>query len=195
MWPKQTVRVVDAESGKPIADAAVRLVRYQHPHRRTDEEKKLKTNDAGEVTVERATKSIRTFPLMMHGVPGFSFEACAEAEGHAAVSQPMRENDDLSLLVIKLPLGSKPCVSEPDQTPPSAGKLRVEGVERDGARWVVIVAMPGDQTLRKGDSLGKDAKIDEVLFHSPPNNVIRRARVAVSGDTPMLHYGDLVDGP
>lgn len=196
MWPQRTVRVVDAETGKPVAGAEVRLVRYQHPHRREDEVKKVKTNEKGEITLEKEEKSIRTFPLMMHGVPGFSFEACASAADHAGTVLYIPNNDDTAPLVLKLPLGSRPCGVELDPTPPPADKLRVEGVEKEkeGERFVVSIAMAPDRTLRRGDAVGTLA-IDEVLFQSPSGSTIRRARVAVRGDGTTLHYGDLVTAP
>jgi hypothetical protein len=194
MWPGRTLRVIDAETGKPVPGADVRLVRYQHPHRREDEVKKVKANEKGEITLAREEKSIRTFPLMMHGVPGFSFEACASATDHAGTVLYIPNNDDAAPLEIKLPLGSRPCGAELDPAPPPDGKLRIEGVEKDGERFVVSLAMAPDRTLRKGDALGA-LTIDEVLFQSPPGQALRRARVAVRGEGTALHYGDLVTAP
>lgn len=194
MWPARIVRVVDRETGQPISGANVRLVRNRHPHTTQDEVKTLKTSERGEVAVARETRSLRVFPLMMHGVPGFSFTACAEAPGHAAITLTMGQNDDLSPMVLELPLGSRPCAIDPDQAPPEAGKLRVEGVEKDGARWIVYLAMAPDRRVRKGDKVGS-ATIDEVLFQSEHSTLIRRARVAVTGDASSLSFGDLVAAP
>ncbi len=194
MWPARTVRVLDAETGKPIAGAAVRLVRYQHPHRREDEVKKLTTDDKGEISIVREEKSLRTFPLMMHGVPGFSFEVCASSADRAAMSVSLPNDDATTPIEVKLPLGSRPCGVELDQNPPPGAKLRIEGVEKNGERFVVQLAMGGDRSLRKGDALGQ-LTIDEVLFQSPAGNAIRRARVAVRGDGTTLKFGELVDAP
>ena len=194
MWPKKTIRVVDADTGKPVEGASIRLVRYQYPHHREDEVKKVTAGAMGEVTIERETKSLRTFPLMMHGVPGFSYEACAEAPGHAAAEIVLRDDDDATV-TLKLPLGSRPCRGrEPDNTPPPDHKLRVEGVEKDGARWIVSLAMEPGNKVKKGDTLGAFT-IDEVLFQSEGSPVIRRARVAVSGDASALRHGNLLAGP
>lgn len=191
MWPATTIRVVDAESGEPIAGARVRITRYEFPYRREDEVRKLETAK-GEVKIARETKSLRTFPLMMHGVPGFGWEACAEADGYAAAQMSMREDGD-GVLVVKLPLGSRPCVVEPNNTAPEAGKVRIEGVEKQGARWIVIVAMPPSRTLKKGDSLGS-MTVEEIMFQTEGTPVVRRARIAVSGEV-KAKYGDLIAAP
>jgi hypothetical protein len=194
MWPKRTIRVVDAETGKPVEGAKVRLVRYQHPHRREDEVKTLKTGESGEVSITYESKSIRTFPLMMHGVPGFSWDACAEADGHAGTSVYM--GDESAPLVIKLPVGSRPCDGKLDNTAPANDKLRIEGVEKDGARWILTFVMVPTRKVKKGDAIGA-VTIDEVMFQSEPHegSTIRRARVAVTGDASALRYGDLVAAP
>lgn len=194
MWPARTVRVLDAETGKPIAGAAVRLVRYQHPHSREDEVKKLTTDDKGEITLQREEKTLRTFPLMMHGVPGFSFEVCASSADRASMSVSLPNDDATTPIEVRLPLGSRPCGVELDQKPPPADKLRIEGVEKDGERFVVQVAMGGGRELRKGDAFGQ-LTIDEVLFQSPAGGPIRRARVAVRGDGTILKFGDHVEAP
>lgn len=192
MWPGRTIRVVDGETQKPIEGATIRLVRYEHPHRRDDEVKKLKTGANGELTIERETKSLRTFPLMMHGVPGFSYEACAETEGRAAVSAILRDGES-GLLTLALPVGSRPCRGDADNTPPVAGRLRVEGVEKEGARFLVSLAMEQGHKVKKGDALGL-LIIEEVVFLSE-GGTLSRARVAVSGDATTLRHGDLIAAP
>lgn len=195
MWPGRTIRVVD-EKGSPIAGAKVRLVRDRHPHGKNDEVRELTTDEKGEVKVERETKVLKVFPLMMHGVPGFSFRACAESKGTAGTTTKWPNPEESSDLVLKLLPGSKPCEEELDQTAPAAKTARIEAVEKqEDGRFIVQLALPPDGDP-KGLELSKPGaeplKVTDVVWQSPGGPPLLRARVHVSGDPLTYAHGDVV---
>lgn len=195
VWPERKMRVVDA-AGKPVAHARVSVVRVRHPHSQVEETRILHADENGELATRRESKTLKVFPLMMHGVPGFSFEACAEAKGFAATTVSWSNPDEPKLLELKLVEGSRPCEHELDQTPPPSNKLRIESIEKQNdGRFLVVVAMaPGTNITT--DSVGKDGaeplKIVEVAWQSPAGGPIRRARVYVTGDALAYEHGDLM---
>ena len=195
VWPKRTIRVVD-EKGMAVAGAKVRVVREMFPHRHDDEVRVLTADENGEVKTERETKVLKVFPLMMHGVPGFGFAACAEMKGYAGTSKSWSNPDEPSVLTLKLAPGSSPCGVEVDYKPPPAGSIRIESITReDDGNFLVYLAMPpGDDA--NGAELSKPGadplKVIKVDWQSEPGGAVRRAHVRVTGDPLQYVYGDVV---
>jgi hypothetical protein len=195
VWPTRTIKVVD-EKGTALADVKVRVVRIRYPHHHEDEVRTLTANKDGVVKTERETKTLKVFPLMMHGVPGFSFEACADAKGYAATSASWSNPDDPSVLTLKLTPGSRPCGVEIDYKPPPTGSVRIESIRReDDGKFLLVVALPPNDDPA-GAELSKPGadplKITKVDWQSPQGGAVRRAHVRVSGDPMQYAYGDIV---
>jgi len=193
-WPKRTIRVVD-ESGAATAGVKVHVARIRHPHSRTDESRVMTADEHGEVKLERETTVLKVFPLMMHGVPGFSFEACAETKGTARTLVHWSNPDEPTNLELKLLPGSLPCGVELDQTPPAARTARIEGITREDGKFVIAIALPKGDNANDAELLKPGAeplRVTTVLWQSDPTSLVRRARVHVSGDAMAYAYGDIV---
>jgi hypothetical protein len=194
-WPGRVVRVVDAKSNAPIPDAKIRMAREEFPHRREVEVRALTTDAKGEIRTEKVSTTITVYPLMMHGVPGFAFIACAEAPGYASSRAEFSDGDDESTLVLKLARGSRPCVVKMDKTALPDGAARIEGVEEDGSSWIVQLAVSSEHPARAGDRLSKDGatlEVVELLWQSNAPGPLRHARVRVRGEAKGYVFGDIV---
>jgi len=195
-WPKRTIHVVD-EKGAAFAAAKVRVVRLRYPHTREDEVRVLTADPNGDVKTERETTTMKVFPLMMHGVPGFGFKACAEAKGYAGTTESWSNPDEPTTLTLKLVPGSRPCDAEFDYRPPAPNTARIEYIVRqDDGRYLVQIAMTPDADA-KGAVLSKPGaeplKVVDVEWQNDAGGSARRARVHVSGDPMQYAYGDIVD--
>jgi hypothetical protein len=193
VWPEQSIRVVDAETGKAMGGVSVRFVRYLQPKGTEDESKTLTTDASGEVTLAPEMRLVRTYPLMPAGVPTFEFGVCAEAPGYAGARHAVVP-ELKGMITLKLSAGMRPCSAKTDYNAPPAGKLRIDGVAKDGSRWLLNVTSAKGRRFNKGDRIGA-ATVDEVQQVIDGRNVVLFARVAVTGDVSAIHYGDYVDAP
>lgn len=81
--PRARVSVVRSEDGRPIAGATVVLARWSDPHDQPQGRWTAATDAHGEARFSRREQSERVLPLMMHGVPFYRWNLCAEAPGRA----------------------------------------------------------------------------------------------------------------
>jgi hypothetical protein len=189
-WPGRAVRVVDAKGSIP--EAKVQVVRVEHPYSREVETRSFTADENGEVKLVEEKTVKKVMPLMMHGVPQYSFRACAEATGHASVTKEWWD-DGATTIELKLARGSRPCTPSKD---PLDEKLRLEGIEEKDGAWIVDLATTAEPKLEKESVLSdRDSKlvVREILFRSPPESKIRRLQVRTSGDGSAWKYGDLIE--
>lgn len=191
-WPGRTVRVKDGKGA--IAAAKLAIVRVEHPYSREVETRTFTTDEAGEVKLveEKTTKTV--MPLMMHGVPQYSFRACAEAAGHASATKEWWDAG-ASPIELTLARGSRPCEAPKDAPPPDE-KLRLEGIEEKDGSWIVDLATTSEPKLAKESVLSHGESkltVREVLFRSPKDSKFRRFQVRASGDGSSWKYGDLIE--
>lgn len=74
--------------GDPLAAARVHVARFEYyPHFRPETKIAVlgTTDSEGRVVFEQKTQTETSMPLMMHGVPSYGWQLCAEADGHDAV--------------------------------------------------------------------------------------------------------------
>ncbi len=198
MRPGGTIQVVDAK-GAPIASASVTLTRNKYPYGREDAQWHEKTDAKGEVSFTREENTQTVFPLMMHGVPGYGFVACAEAPGYAGKSGSwmLPEEGPQPPLVLKLAQGDRPCVPPKGElTAPPKGNARVLGVERtdpeQGAeQWKLELVLPKDEPVAIGVTLG-GMKLTKIEWQSAPINEWLRATVVARGPGEKVHFGELL---
>ncbi|MGZ3421217.1 MAG: hypothetical protein ACXWUG_17405 [Polyangiales bacterium] len=197
-WPARTLRVSDAKG--PIEGAKVHVTRERHPHSTEDESRDFTTDDKGEVKLVEEKTSLTVFPLMMHGVPGFSFTACAEAPGHAGVRVDWW--NDSKPLELVLPRGSRPCTHKGNPEVPSGGRLRLDGIEEKDGAWLVDLAVPRAVKLEPGSAISdRDAKLTIREIVSRTSNAaangeeapLQFTRVRAEGDGARWTSGDLID--
>lgn len=197
MRPGGTIQVVDAK-GAPIESASVTLTRNKYPYGREDAVWHVKTDAKGEVSFTREENTQTVYPLMMHGVPGYGFVACAEAPGYAGKngSWMLPEEGPQPPLVLKLAEGDRPCASKADLTPPPKGKARVLGVERlyleqGPEQWKLELVLPKDEPVAIGVTFG-GLKLTKIEWQSEPINEWRRATVVAHGPGEKVHFGELL---
>lgn len=83
VFQKVDVTVHDKEG--PVENARVTQARYiYHPHfvPETEIKSSVRTDASGKVTFQESTSKEWVMPLMMHGVPGFGWQLCVEADGY-----------------------------------------------------------------------------------------------------------------
>lgn len=80
--PKLDFEVRDAAG--PISGAKVRLLTSTDPHHRREALVDVVTDARGVASLEEKHERVWVFPLVMHGVPFYSWQWCVEAPGHAA---------------------------------------------------------------------------------------------------------------
>ena len=85
--PGGLVQVEDAD-GRPIAAATVTVQRWSAPHHQPEGEWQAVTDAAGNASFTATEEEETIMPLMMHGVPEYSWTVCAEAEGHGPTEAP-----------------------------------------------------------------------------------------------------------
>jgi len=193
MRPEGVVRVVDAK-GAPIASARVILLREKYPHRREDARWTVKTDAKGEVSFTREEERQTVFPLMMHGVPGYGFVACAESPGYASKQEAWRvpEEGASPPLVLNLAEGDRRCESKVDLSVPPKGRARVLGIERvDADVWKLDVVLPKDEPVAVGVPLGS-LTVTKVEWQSEAINAFRRATVQTRGPGEKVRFGELL---
>ena len=83
LTPSARVRVVRSEDGQPIAGATVVLARRSDPHDQAQGRWTATTGARGEARFARREESETVMPLMMHGVPFYRWNLCAQAPGRA----------------------------------------------------------------------------------------------------------------
>jgi hypothetical protein len=191
-WPGRTLRVSDGKGA--IEGAKVRVVRVEHPYSREVDTRTFESGPAGEVKLveEKTTKTV--FPLMMHGVPGYSFRACAEAPGHASASAEWWD-DGSKPVELKLPRGSRPCVFA-KAVPPEAGRMRLDAIDVRDGEWQVDLAIGPEQELAVDAQIADGSSkltVRKILFRSPPEAPLPRVQVLARGDGSSWKYGDSID--
>lgn len=115
------VRVHDARTGAPVADAAVQQRAYQWPYGELHETWEEQTTPAGRSSFEPIVEKEWFFPLMVHGGRSFSAEVCADSPGYSCTCQVWRperpRRDGLGhILLFDLEQGDEAC-PEPDRLP------------------------------------------------------------------------------
>lgn len=80
--PKLDFEVRDAAG--PISGAKVRLLTSTDPHHRREALVDVVTDARGLASLEEKHERVWIFPLVMHGVPFYSWQWCVEAPGFAA---------------------------------------------------------------------------------------------------------------
>lgn len=86
--PRATFVVRDA-ADRPVAGARIVVHAEMQPHARADDPTVELTTDAdGRATLEERLDDMTVYPLMMHGVPGFSWTVCIEHPTHGAIAGP-----------------------------------------------------------------------------------------------------------
>ena len=80
--PKLDFEVRDAAG--PISGAKVRLLTSTDPHHRREALVDVVTDARGLASLEEKHERVWIFPLVMHGVPFYSWQWCVEAPGHSA---------------------------------------------------------------------------------------------------------------
>ena len=192
--PDGIVRVVDGK-GAPIAGARVSLIRHRHPHGRNDAEWRTTADARGEVAFTREERTQTVFPLMMHGVPAYSFVACAEAPGYAGTTAQWSApagGGQFGTLAIELPEGERPCDAPIDLAPPPAGEARLLARVRKGAdEWTLDLTLARAEPIAVGARLG-GLVVTKVAWQSEPPSEVRRATVEVRGDAAGLRVGQSI---
>lgn len=85
--------VTVTSGGRALPDARVQLVRYEyHPHFRPETARvaQASTGADGRASFERVDESETTYPLMMHGVPGYGWQVCVDVDGFRSAVQGLR---------------------------------------------------------------------------------------------------------
>jgi hypothetical protein len=141
----------------------------------------------GEVTLVRETQKQTVYPLMMHGVPGYAFVACAEAPGHASAVAHWTD-DESSPLDLALPAGSRPC-ERGAIGPQKPGAATVQGIEAKNGEWIVELGLARETKLAVGAKLGP-LEVVEVTQRSGNDAPVHFAIVRAKGDGASVHYRD-----
>ena len=75
----------------PVAGAKVWLLTSTDPHHRREALVEVVTDTGGRASLEEKHERVWIFPLVMHGVPFYSWQWCVEAPGHSAQVSERRE--------------------------------------------------------------------------------------------------------
>jgi hypothetical protein len=107
VFPAATIVVHDA-GGQPIEGARVFVHAELQPHASPEDPTlELATDADGKAVVEARSVEQTVYPLMMHGVPAYSWHLCVDHPRHgAAVSRLHHENPEAIVVELKGEVGN-----------------------------------------------------------------------------------------
>lgn len=100
--PAATLVVRDA-SDRPVAGARILVhAEMQRQVREDDPTVEITTDAEGRATLVERLDEMKVYPLMMHGVPGFSWSVCIEHPAHGAMAGPRLHYENPNEIVVVL---------------------------------------------------------------------------------------------